>query len=110
MRTLSACAVASQNIRLIVSRKRIFDPFNPLFIESIKQHAIETAIAFRLAGQIVAGGENNASAFGDGDAGAGATKIAAAAQTDFDENQRLAITANQVDLAATHQKIALHNA
>ncbi len=55
-------------------------------------------------------GENDATALGGGDAGASAAKVIAAAQADFDKNQRLAIAANQVNFTAAHQKITLQNA
>src|SRR5664279_2733232 len=102
MRMLSAGAAVSQKARLIVSRKRIFDPFELLAID---QHAVETAVAIPLADQVMLGGEDDPAALAGRDARSGATEIAAAALADFDENQHLAIAANEVDLAAADSEI-----
>src|SRR5574343_1081577 len=97
MRTLSAWAPLSQQSRLIVGSKRIFDPFE---LVAVDQHAIETAVASRLAGQVMLRGEHDAPALGGSDAGPGATKVTAAALAHLDEDQCLAVPADQVDLAA----------
>ena len=110
MRTRSACAVASQNARLSVSRKRIAYPFKTLFIQLIEQHAVEAAVAFRLANKVVTGSENDAALFGACNARSGASEITMAAQPDFDKDQGLAVTADQVDFATTNAEIACHDA
>ena len=55
-------------------------------------------------------GEDDAPALACGDAGRGAAEIAAAAQAHLDENQGLAVAADEVDLAAADAEIALHDA
>jgi len=77
---------------------------------AVDQHAVEAAVAIRLAGQVMSRRENDAPAFASGDAGGGATEIGAAAQAHLDENQRPASAADQVDLAATDAEIALDDA
>ena len=47
-------------------------------------------------------GKNDALLFAPSDAGSSAAKIAVAAQAYFDEHQRSAVFADQVDLAAAH--------
>src|SRR6185369_10935585 len=105
--TLSACATPSQQARLIVSSKRISDPFQ---LVAVDQYAVETAVAIRLAGQVVACGEHDAPPLVRRDARCGATEIGAAALPDLDEDQGLAVAANQVDLAAADAEIALDQA
>ena len=94
----------------MVSRKRIFDPFQAADIQSIQQNTIETAIAIRLAEQIVLRREDDPSLLGQRDTCPGPAEISAAAQANLDEHQRLAIAANQVDLAAANTEIAFNNA
>ena len=54
---------------------------------AVDQNAVETAITFRLARQIVARGENDALALARRDACRGATEIAATALAHLDEDQ-----------------------
>ena len=56
------------------------------------------------------GGEDDAPLLGRRDAGRRAAEIAAAALAHLDENQPLAVAADQVDLAAAHPEIARHDA
>ena len=104
---LSACAAPSHRAKLIVSSKRIADP---LELVAVDQHAVEAAVAFRLARQIVPRGEDDALALACSDARSGTAEIAPAAQPDLDEDQRSAVAADQVDLAAAHPEIALDDA
>ena len=59
--------------------------------------------------QIVLGGERNAALLGDSDAGRGAAETRVAAQADFDENERRAVAADEVDLAAAAAEIPPHD-
>ena len=56
------------------------------------------------------GGEDDAPLLARRDAGRRAAEIAAAALAHLDENQPLAVAADQVDLAAAHPEIARHDA
>ncbi len=56
------------------------------------------------------GGEDDAPLLGRRDAGRRAAEIAAAAQAHLDENQCLAVAADQVDLATAHPEITHHDA
>ena len=104
---LSACAAPSHRAKLIVSSKRIADPLKSVAVD---EHAVKAAVAFRFARQIVPRGEDDALALDRGDARSGVAEIAPAAQPDLDEDQRPAIPADQVDLAAAHPEIALDDA
>ena len=77
-------------------------------IQLIEQDAIETAggMVRLLPCQIMLCGQDDAAAFGGGDAGGGAAKTAIAPQPDFNEDQRLALLADQIKLAAPHPEIA----
>ena len=54
--------------------------------------------------------QNDPALFAGGDAGRCATKIAAAAQPDFNEDQYLAVTADQVNLATPDAEITRYDA
>ncbi len=77
---------------------------------AVDQHAVEATVASGFAGQVVLSGEDDAPALGRRDARPGAAEVAAAALADFDENQRLAVAADQVDLAAANSEITQNNA
>jgi hypothetical protein len=81
-----------------------------LCIEIIEQHGIEATRTLRLAGHIVAGGEDDATLLGHTDAGSGTAEIAAAAHAHFDKDPAVVIVADQIDLAATDSKVALDDA
>ena len=55
-------------------------------------------------------GQNDPPLLAGGNARPGAAEVAAAAQAHFDESQRLAIAANQVDFATANAEIAFNNA
>ncbi len=55
-------------------------------------------------------GQDDAPLLAGGDARARAAEIAPAALAHFDEDQGLAVAADQIDLATAHAKIALHDA
>jgi len=83
---LSACAAAIQIARLIVNSKRIADPFESLAVD---EHAIEAAVALRLASDVMPCGEDDAPALSGVDAGCGAAEITTRALAYLDENQGL---------------------
>ena len=78
-------------------------------MQSVEQYAIKTAVAVCLAEQVMLRCKNDTAPLCHGNARPGTTKVAAAAQADFNENQRLAITADEVDLATANPEIALDN-
>lgn len=95
-------------LRLAVSRKSIFDPFDSACFQPVEEDAIEAAVAFRQAHQVMTRRQDKALLFAGIHTAGSAPVLLVATQAHFDKHQHFAITANQVNLAAAHAKIALH--
>ncbi|MPN42278.1 hypothetical protein SDC9_189835 [bioreactor metagenome] len=76
----------------------------------VDQHAVEAAGAFAVAGQPVAGGEDDALLLEGVDAGAGVAEIAAAAGAHLDEDDGGPVLHDEVDFAAAHPEVAFAQA
>jgi len=107
---LTSPQVSSRSSARLAFHECILDPFDLGFVETIEQHGVKATIAFWLAGQIMARGENNATLLGGCNAGSRTTKAPVTAQPDLDEDQTATILANQIDLAAAYPPIALQHA